>query len=185
MAEALFAQRGFSATSVRRIAGHAGVTPAMIHYYFGTKKGLLREVLESALVPLAEAITELRDSGQPPLEHFPGMLLRLGLEHPHLLALVAREVFLPGGQMQNHFVDHLAPRLGGALPELLAKDQRAGRIDGGFDPRTAALLILAMCFFPFLARPLAEKVLGVPYDAEGIAHLESQICLLLSRGLKK
>ncbi len=40
-AEALFAEKGFDGTSVRDIAGHAGVNLAMISYYFGSKEKLL------------------------------------------------------------------------------------------------------------------------------------------------
>lgn len=183
-AEKQFARYGFAGATLRRIADEVGVTPAMIHYYFGSKKALFREMLDQALLPLAEAIADVRESRQDPLEQFPRLLTRMAAEHPHLPALVAREVFLPGGQMQKHFVEHLAPRLGGALPELIAAEQRAGRIAPEHDPRLAALLVLAMCFFPFLARPLAERALGVDYGADGIAALESQIRLLLRQGLR-
>ena len=40
-AELLFAEKGFDGTSVRDIAGHAGVNLAMISYYFGSKEKLL------------------------------------------------------------------------------------------------------------------------------------------------
>jgi AcrR family transcriptional regulator len=183
-AEALFAERGFAATPVRQIAERVGVTPAMIHYYFGSKTALFREVFDQALLPLASAIGELRASGRSVLEGFPGLVMRLALEHPHLPALVTREVFLPGGQMQQHFAANLAPRLGGALPGLLAAEQASGRVSSQFEPRATALLLIAMCIFPFIARPLAEKVLGVRYDAEGVAHLDAQLRLLLQRGLR-
>lgn len=183
-AETLFAERGFAATTTRRIAERVGVTPAMIHYYFGSKKALFREVLDQALLPLAKAITELRASGQSALEQFPRLVMRLAVQHPRLPALITREVFLPGGQMQEHFAAHLAPRLGGALPGLLAAEQRSGRISAAFDPNATALLVLALCIFPFIARPLAEKALGVRYDARGVALLESHVQMLLHRGLK-
>ena len=40
-AEQLFAEKGFDGTSVRDIAGHAGVNIAMISYYFGSEQKLL------------------------------------------------------------------------------------------------------------------------------------------------
>jgi AcrR family transcriptional regulator len=40
-AEALFAEKGFSGTSVRDIADAAGINVAMISYYFGSKEKLL------------------------------------------------------------------------------------------------------------------------------------------------
>ena len=36
-ARELFARQGFEAVSLRQVAAAAGVTPAMVHYYFGGK----------------------------------------------------------------------------------------------------------------------------------------------------
>lgn len=45
-AEKLFAQNGFSATSVRDIAKAAGVNVSMISYYFGSKNQLLNHIFD-------------------------------------------------------------------------------------------------------------------------------------------
>jgi AcrR family transcriptional regulator len=39
-ARAAFAEHGFTATTIRRIASAAGVDPALVHHYFGTKDAL-------------------------------------------------------------------------------------------------------------------------------------------------
>lgn len=44
----LFARRGYDATSVREIAGAAGVTKPTIYYYFGSKEGLGLAVVAQA-----------------------------------------------------------------------------------------------------------------------------------------
>ncbi|GAG19720.1 unnamed protein product, partial [marine sediment metagenome] len=98
-------------------------------------------------------------------------------------ALVAREVMLPGGVMQDHFMEFLAPRLGGSLPGLLEKEQQGGRMRNDFDPSIAALLLLSSCVFPFIARDLAEKALDVHFDSSGMQKLEQHITSLLDRGL--
>jgi len=46
-ARRLFAERGFEGATIRGIAGGAGVDPALVHHYYGTKDGLL----EAALAP--------------------------------------------------------------------------------------------------------------------------------------
>jgi AcrR family transcriptional regulator len=43
----LFAERGFEGTSVRAIAAEAGVDPALVIRYFGTKEALFLRCLES------------------------------------------------------------------------------------------------------------------------------------------
>ncbi len=45
-AEKLFAMRGYDATSVRDICHEADVNVAMVNYYFGSKEGMFREMVE-------------------------------------------------------------------------------------------------------------------------------------------
>lgn len=42
-ARRVFATHGYEGASIRTIAAEAGVDPALIHHYFGTKRGLFRE----------------------------------------------------------------------------------------------------------------------------------------------
>lgn len=46
VAEQLFAEKGFDGTSVRDIAGKAGVNLAMISYYFGSKEKLMASLID-------------------------------------------------------------------------------------------------------------------------------------------
>lgn len=59
-ARACFAERGFDATTVRAVAERAGVDPALVHHYFGSKRGLFLTALK---VPfeVAEITEKLRD----------------------------------------------------------------------------------------------------------------------------
>lgn len=52
-ARSLFSQRGFTGTSIRAVAAAAGVDPALVHHYFGTKEGLFRAALEMPIDPQA------------------------------------------------------------------------------------------------------------------------------------
>jgi AcrR family transcriptional regulator len=51
-AEGLFADRGFSATSVRMITSRAQVNVAAMHYHFGSKDRLIQELFALRLSPL-------------------------------------------------------------------------------------------------------------------------------------
>ena len=45
-AEELFYSRGYDATGVQEIVDRAGVTKPTLYYYFGSKKGLLKAILD-------------------------------------------------------------------------------------------------------------------------------------------
>ncbi|MCI4061749.1 TetR family transcriptional regulator [Micromonospora sp. R77] len=50
-ARTAFAERGFDAASIRVIATAAGVDPALVHHYFGTKEELFRATVEIPVDP--------------------------------------------------------------------------------------------------------------------------------------
>jgi len=178
----LFANQGYAATSVREIAERVGVNPAMIHYYFGNKEALLHAALEQLLEPLTKAVAKMQKSKAAPLQDIVSLVIGVFSRSPNLPVLMAREVLLPGGAVQAHFTEHFAPRLGGALPELLRAEQRAGRLRSDLDPRLAAQTLFGLCAFPFVSKGLAEPVLGIAYDRQGIRKIEQNIKELLQRG---
>lgn len=184
-AERLFAVQGFSATSLRQIAADVSVNPAMVHYYFGTKAHLLEAVMEHAFEPLAERMAGLENSGHAAPPQVVQLLFSMVTEHPHLPHLITREVFLPGGHMQQGFVERFAPRLGGRLPGMLRRQQDSGAIPAEMDPRITALMILSLCIFPLIARPAAEKALGLSFDAEGLEKIAWHVRQFIQRGLSR
>ena len=54
-AEALFAEKGYAATSLRSIAARADVNLAATHYHFGSKEGLLAATVERRVAPINKA----------------------------------------------------------------------------------------------------------------------------------
>jgi AcrR family transcriptional regulator len=96
-AEALFAEHGISATSLRAITGAAAANLASIHYYFGSREELIRAVFARRIDPLnAERMRRLdrvearaRAAGTRPcledlVEAMVGPILRLKAEDPEI-----------------------------------------------------------------------------------------------------
>lgn len=178
----LFASRGYAATPVRAIADRVGVNPAMIHYYFGNKESLLHAALEQLLEPLAEAIAVMQHQREALVEDIVSLVLGAFAKNPGLPVLVTREVLLPGGVLKEYFLEKFAPRLGGAVPQLLRVEQENGRLRGDLDPRLVAQALFGLCAFPFISRSLAEPALGIAYDEAGIRKIEQNVKELLQRG---
>jgi AcrR family transcriptional regulator len=66
-----FAERGYEAATIRAIAAVAGVDPALVHHFYGTKEGLFAAAMQLPFVP-SEVITAAladRPAGQPAGEY--------------------------------------------------------------------------------------------------------------------
>jgi AcrR family transcriptional regulator len=182
-AETLFAEHGFDAVPLRRIADESGVTPALVHYYFGSKKKLLYAVIDRAVRQLADGLSAMKTTEEVHIEDLASLLFSMASKHPAMPRLITREVLLSGGETREVFTRDYAPRLGGALPGLIARARAAGRIDPSLDDGAAALMLLSLCIFPFIAQNLAGPVLGIRYDREGLDAYLLQVRSLLKGGM--
>jgi len=181
-AENLFATKGYAAVSIREIAERSGATSAMIHYYFDNKHTLLQMVFERALEPMAQAVAGMKTAPRTPVADIIGLLMTTLRSHPAMPVLMMREVMLPGGALQAHFLEAMAPRLGGALPGILDAERNRGGLSRELDPAVSTVFLLALSFFPFVARDLAERGLGISYDAEGLDALAQHALRIAERG---
>src|SRR5690606_4724575 len=127
---AQFAQRGIGATSLRAIASAAGVTPALLHYYFGDKERLVQALVGERLLPtLAPLRVRLEGMGDDPFEligAFARGIAEAVRRHPWLPALWVREVLCEGGALREVLFTQAVP----GLPQLLARRFAAAQADG-------------------------------------------------------
>ncbi|GAA1460091.1 TetR family transcriptional regulator [Nocardiopsis exhalans] len=116
-AKALFTNEGYGSVSSRKIASHAGVNVALINRYFGSKAGLLTEILhEDGVFPRLIEDGAPEDLTQRLAEHSVGRLhgegtpLQLSLDDsagdPDLQAVYQ-------GRLKSALIDPLAVYLGG------------------------------------------------------------------------
>ncbi len=63
-AESLIAERGFRNVSLREVTGCAGVNLAAVNYHFGSREGLISEVLARVIKPINEQRLRLLDQAE-------------------------------------------------------------------------------------------------------------------------
>ena len=123
-AEQVFAEKGFAGARVKDIASRVGVTHAVIHYHFSTKRDLYRAVVDRMvfeLVDLATSIPREPFEPGPKLERFFYGFFDFAVRHPSF----ARLANLETGKGDQHYLldlvrEHLAPQYAKARGFVLA-----------------------------------------------------------------
>ncbi|MEJ2885354.1 TetR/AcrR family transcriptional regulator [Actinomycetospora aeridis] len=148
-ARARFSTAGFRDATVRAIAGDAGVDPALVMHYFGSKQGLFVAAMEFPLDP-SQVVPRLLAPGVDGLgERLVGFLLQvideLGEANP-MLGLVRSAVGHPdAARMMREF-------LGEAILDRIAAAVQADR------PRLRAEL----CASQIVGVIMARQILALP-----------------------
>ena len=166
-ARSLFAARDFRAVSLREIAAEAGVSPAMVHYYFGDKTGLFDALLDATFSGLLERIREAQaEHGSGDVGALLEILVGTIGAEPWIPRLLIREVLSDEGPFRERFIERYASQVAAIIPALVARGQQDGDFRSDLDPRLAFASLVGMTVFPFAARPVLERVLGLEYDEE-------------------
>ena len=180
-AEALFAQKGYDATSLQEICDLAGVTRGLPNYFFGSKEQLYQAVLERvfALRQTQDLLVFLHDQAR-----YPGTKaqesLRIVIERIFDL-LVAHPVFIRITEWEGLS----GGRYLGNLPRLLAVLREALQVlheDLGWQGDAEQFLIdlVALCHFPLAHAQTFLKPLGVDaHDPDFLARRKQHIVALL------
>ena len=116
-ARELFAANGIDKTSIRAVAAAAGVDPALVHHYFGTKQRLFTAAIHIPIDPMA-VLGPIRDTPVDELGHrLPALVIPLWDEFaPSLVATVrsiigGSEVTLIRSFLREVIVTQLGARL--------------------------------------------------------------------------
>ncbi|MEX0900312.1 MAG: TetR family transcriptional regulator [Gammaproteobacteria bacterium] len=179
------AAHGFRGASVRAIAAQAGATPAMVNYYFGDKRGMYRAMLTHKLGPLLTTIREHAANAaaeRDPLPLFIRAYMSRLAECPEIPILLVRDVLSAGGEMRDEFISGFAKHGAAAVARMVELDKAAGRLRADLDSRLAALSLLSLCAFPFLAAPVAGPALGYAPDADFVEQLADHTIRLFYEG---
>ncbi len=179
-AEALFAEKGYTAVSVREIIAAADCNVASIHYYFGNKQNLYLEVFRERWIPRAQRVhehfRELMGSQEP--SSLPEVVKSLALaflegplsdeERRRHHQLMAREMARPteafslvAEEVTRPFFTRLAEIMRPFMPAELTQEQVMLNI----------LCIFSMVLYFNFARVAVSRLTGREYDEAFKAHL--------------
>jgi AcrR family transcriptional regulator len=181
----LFAKQGIAETPLSAIARRARVTPAMLHYYFGSREQLLDALMDERIVPLIARVgAQLGSSAGEPRElarAFVSTIITVLSENPWLPPLWLREVLSEGGALRERLLQRGASKLAPMLAAHFADAQKRGLLNPGLDPRLTVVSLIGLTIFPLAAQPIWRRL----FDADdiGIDTLITHTQALIEGGL--
>jgi AcrR family transcriptional regulator len=136
---AVFAKRGYDATSVEEIAEHAKISKPIIYEHFGGKEGLYAVVVDREMEYVVRRIAEAIATGSPRqrLERSALAFLTYVRDHPDGFAVLAHgaPASVATGGMSS-LLNDVAVRVG----DIFAATFK----DAGYDPKTAPIYAHAL-----------------------------------------
>jgi TetR/AcrR family transcriptional regulator len=157
-----FAGDGIAATSLRTIALKAGVTPALVHYYFGSKEQLVEAFIAERMTPVAAALREsLLAAGPDPralMAAFVRGMHDLVARFPWWPALWVREVLNEKGALRDVLLKQVAPQVAQLVAGALADAQKRGELAADLDPRLTMVSLMGLTMMPLAAEHIWRRV---------------------------
>lgn len=157
-----FADDGIAATSLRTIALKAGVTPALVNYYFGSKQQLIDAFIAERMTPVAAALREsLLAAGSDPralMAAFVRGMHDVVARFPWWPALWVREVLNEKGALRDVLLKQIAPQVAQLVATALADAQKRGELAADLDPRLTMVSLMGLTMMPLAAEHIWRRV---------------------------
>lgn len=181
----LFAEHGVAATTFAMIAKRAGLTPAMVHYYFTDREQLLDAVVEERIAPIIASVWGPVNVSTSPAEIIRGVVERMLArieQMPWIPSTWMREVLNEGGLLRTRVFRHLPFNKLKLLGKSIASGQASNAINPNLDPglivfSTIGLVMLHVATVRFWAEIFERK-------PPNIEALRRHITGLLLNGLQ-
>lgn len=159
-AQKVFTRKGYAATRTRDIAEEAGINLALLNYYFRSKEKLFGIIIKESRIKLFLGIrtilndetTTLDEKIQALISHYTDMLI----EHPDLPIFIMSEMRANPEQFMED-VGVKSNILQSFFVRQYQEDAKARNIKP-LDPLQLMVTFVGMIVFPFIARPLLEKM---------------------------
>ena len=161
-ARKVFIAHGLTGARMQETADEAGINKALLHYYFRSKEKLFETILTETMQSFLPRINAIFTSELPVEEKiaaFCSEYIDKMLDNPFIPLFVVNEI-------NNQPDDFFKKIWGGKKPDvgILVKQLEAAAKEKMIRPVSPVQLILnimSMCVFPFVAKPMFQKVMGI------------------------
>jgi AcrR family transcriptional regulator len=176
-----FALNGLSGARVDAIADRTRTSKRMIYYYFGSKEGLYRAVLEKAYGDIRALDSEQKSDSATPEESIRRIIdvtFDYDETHPNFISLVTVENIHRGRNIdQLPSIKERNAAVIRTLADLLERGAKAGKFRADVNPVDLHLLISALCVFRVSNRFTFGKIFNVDLSDPKVRKRQKKMIL--------
>jgi len=192
VAQQLFLEQGFAATSTTQIAREAGCTQALVHYYYRTKENLFRQIfLEQIQAAMDVVVRSLNND--VPFDEFLGNAISLYfdtlIKDPRL-PYFALEELVSNPERRKYLRENFVKKPQYAmyymqLDARVCREQEAGRLVK-IETFDIMMSVASLTVFNFIALPMYRDLLERNDEQvrEFLLHRKKEVIRLILNGLK-
>ncbi len=181
---AMFARQGIADTPLTAIAREAGVTPAMLHYYFNTREQLLDVLIEERFLPIRSSFINLfQNSDQEPvaaLTLLAKQFIDISIAHEWFAPLWIREIISESGMLKARMDQRHGSAQRDESIRNLVRWQKEGKLNAGLDPELIFISLFGLTFLPIASSRMPKSSTDRHLDSEQLAR---HVVALLLNGL--
>jgi len=162
-ARKVFTTKGMAGARMQDIADEAGINKALLHYYFRDKDKLFETIfLEEAqrFFPKINTIFSSEDPLFEKIENFVHEYIDEMLENPYLPWFVMNELHRDPDQFMYKVWGNANLPQPGKFLQQIEREIKKGKIKR-VQPLHLLMNLLSMTIFPFVARPMITRNLGL------------------------
>lgn len=149
----LFARHGIAHISLNAIAKEAGVTPAMLHYYFTSREALVDRLLEERFMPLRNRISAVfTKHPDDPVTAFTLMvqtLAELAQQHAWFAPLWMQEMIGEMPVLRQHMHARFGEEKYHKMLHTVARWQQEGKLNPELAPELLVTTLISLVLVPF------------------------------------
>lgn len=156
-----FLLHGYEGARLQKVADNIGVTKAMIHYYFNTKKELFERVFIQSIVQIFGQLPEILEKDIPLFKKIEELIehcLQVAEQYPRVISFVVTESGRKAEWLAPLFEEQVQLTVAGFDRELekAAADYQIASVDA----RELLLNIFSLCYYPVLSAPMNRALLN-------------------------
>ena len=154
--------KGSQQITTKEIAAQAGTRSAMIYYYFGSKDGLLTEIVRRELAEILDGLRGMQDAIRlkqvlDPTHAMVSMFAASFSRHPLLRRILIPEMLRENSQITSYFMEQWRPAYGNKiLTEIIMALCESGHYRKDINVEGITKMIRSVVFFPMINEPYRE-----------------------------